>query len=138
MKFKKRSDKNRKLQINLDLIQAYASRYLPETEFEIEVTRRKKTISDPMRRWYFREDGVIKPLMKHLGYDPEDMLSLHRYLKILYFNVQPDKFGHYPEKDIPSVFGNESKMPVDEKRAFVDWVLRKAADQGCYIDNPQS
>ena len=137
MKFKIRSDKNRILRINLDLIQAYASRYLPETEFEVEVTRRQKTKSDPMRRWYFREDGgVIKPLMKHLGYDPEDMLSLHRYLKVTYFNVQPDKFGHYPEKDIPSVFGNESKMPVSEKRAFVDWVIRKAAEYGFYIDDP--
>ena len=132
MKFQAQSDKNRKLQVNWEHINIYVSRYLPETSFEFEIVRRQPKKSDPMRKYYFA--AVLPEFMKHLGYEPEEELIFHRQLKIVYFKIKPDKKGIY--RNVPSVFGNESAIPVSEKKEYVDWVVRKAAHEGVYIDEP--
>ena len=135
MKFKLVSDNSRKVTLNIDRINLYVSRYKPGTPFDFEIVRRQAKRSDPMRKLYFGK--VLNDFMNHLGYEPEDELFFHRQLKIVYFKVKPDKRGIYREKDIPSVFSNESDLSVGEKKNFVDWVIRKAAEHGVYIEDPQ-
>ena len=134
MKFKLKSDENRKITINTDIINAYTERYIPETEFEIEVVRRKKKKSLPMQKYYF--STVLPIFMEHLGYERDEQLIFHRQLKIVYFQVQPDKRNIYREKDIPSVFGENSELGIDIKQKFVSWVKRKAAHEGVYVPDP--
>jgi len=86
-----------------------------------------------MRKYYF--GAVLPEFMKHLGYEPEEEMIFHRQLKIVYFKIKRDLKGIY--RGVPSVFSNESDLPVPEKKAFVDWALRKAAQEGCYIDDPR-
>ena len=132
MKFKVVSDKNRRVEINWDRVNLYTSRYKPFSPFDIEIVRRKKTISDPMRKYYF--GLVIKEFMKHLGYEPHEEELFHRQLKVVYFQIKPDAKGIY--RNVPSVFSNESEIDVSLKKQFVDWVIRRAAHEGCYIPDP--
>ena len=50
-------------------------------------------------------------------------------------NITRDKRGMY--KNVPSVFGNDSDMDISVKQEFVEWVIRKAAEYGVYISDPQ-
>jgi len=134
MKFKLKSDRERKLHINMDVINTYASKWKSGTDFDVEIVRRVRRRSDPLRKYYFA--AVLPPFMKELGYEPEDELMFHRQLKIVFFNVCEHSKGMYREKDIPSVFGNDSELGVPIKKQFVDWVIRKAAENGVYIPDP--
>ncbi len=125
-----------KLQINWDRIAVYLSNFKDGTAFDVEIIRRQKTKSDPMRKYYW--GAVLPPFMSALGYDKDEDDLFHRQLKITYFRVKPDKRGIYRNKDIPSVFGDESTLGVSDKKAFLDWVIRKAAEAGVYIDDPNS
>lgn len=75
--------------------------------------------------------------MESARYEKDEILDLHKFMKIRYYNVKPDKWGIYRKKDIPSVFGNKSQIPVSGKKEFVDYVVRKAAKVGIYIDDPR-
>ena len=132
MKFKATSDKERRLQINWKVVEIYVSRYKPNTVFDIEITRRQKLISSPMRKYYF--SAVLPPYMEELGYDRDEDELFHRQLKITFFRIKKDKKGIY--RGVPSVFGNKSKIPISEKKKFIEWVIRKAAEDGCYISDP--
>ena len=132
MKLKAISDDNRKLNLNWDHINIYISRWKPETWFDIEIVRRQSKRSDPMRHYYFA--AVVREFAKHLGYEVDEIELLHRQLKIVYFGIKPDEKGIY--RKVPSVFSNESDLPVSDKKKFVDWVVRKAAQEGCYIEDP--
>ena len=72
--------------------------------------------------------------MKHLGYEQDEQELFHRQLKIVYFNIKPDKKGIH--RKVPSVFSNESDISISKKKEFVDWVIRKAAQEGVYIEDP--
>jgi len=133
MKFKAVSNDNRKLNLNWDRINIYVSRYKPHTPFDVEIVRRVSRRSDPLRKYYF--GAVLPEFMRHLGYEPEEEMIFHRQLKIVYFKIKPDEKGIY--RGVPSVFSNESDLPVPEKKAFVDWAIRKAAQEGIYIDDPR-
>ena len=134
MKFKIVSDDKRRISLNMDAINAYVERYLPHTSFDVEIVRRQPRRSQPLQGYYF---GVVLPtFMAHLGYEPDEAEIFHRQLKIVYFQVQADKRGIYREKDIPSVFSNESDLDVSKKIEFVSWVQRKAAQNGVYIPEP--
>jgi hypothetical protein len=74
------------------------------------------------------------PFMEHLGYDPDEEMLFHRQLKIVYFQIKPDTKGIY--RHVPHVFSNDSEIPVPKKKKFVDWVIRKAAQEGVYIEDP--
>lgn len=132
MKFKLLSDKNRRIQLDMDKIQLYISRWKPFSPFDIEITRRVAKKSDPLRHYYWAV--VVRTYAEHLGYDADEIELLHRQLKIVYFQVKPDDKGIY--RNVPSVFSNESDIDVPEKKNFCDWVIRCAAKDGVYIPEP--
>ena len=132
MKFKAKINEKQQLDINWDLVNTYLSRWKIGTVLDVEIVRRQKTKSDPMRKMYFA--AILPEFAKGLGYDPDEYLLFHRQLKIVYFQVEPDKKGIYRNKDIPHVFHNDSTLPISEKTKFIDWVLRKAAIEGIYIE----
>lgn len=118
----------------MDAINTYVARYKANTPFEFEIVRRQSKRSDPMRKWYF---GVALPeLLKQLGYERHEDELVHRHLKITYFRVKPDKHGVHRESDIPSVFSNESDLKISQKKEFLDWFMRLAAQYGVYIPDP--
>lgn len=124
--------KDGKLSVNWERVEVYLSRFRDGTPFDVEITHRVKTKSSPMRRYYF---GVVLPaFMEHLGYDRDESELFHRQLKIVYFQIKPDAKGIY--RHVPAVFANDSTLPVGEKQKFVEWVVRKAAQEGVYIPDP--
>ena len=134
MKFKIRSNPDRRLPLDLTIINAHAARWKPGTVFEVSVKRVQRKVSDPMRRYYF---AVVLPVfLNAYGYDPEEALVVHERLKTLFFHVQPDDHGVYRKGTVPSVFGNDSEVPIDQKTAFMDWVKRKSAEEGKYTPDP--
>jgi hypothetical protein len=125
---------NGKLNINWERIEVYLSRFKDGTAFDVEIVRRQRTKSDPQRKFYF---GVVLPMfMEHLGYDKDEQELFHRQLKIVYFQIKPDAKGIY--RKVPSVFSNESELVVSEKSKYVEWVVRKAAQEGVYIPDPDA
>ena len=132
MKFKARTNENRQLEVNWDRVNEYLSQWKPLTWLDIEITRRKRTISDPLRRYYFAV--VIPAIAEHSGYERDEYLKLHEFLKARYFGCERDSWGIY--RNVPSVFSNESVLSVPEKKKFVDHVVRKAAQFGVYIPDP--
>jgi hypothetical protein len=132
MKFKAILNDKRRLNLNWEHINLYLSRWKPGTPFEIEIVRRKPKKSDPLRKYYF--STVIRPFADNQGYEADEIILFHRQLKIIYFQIKPDKWGAY--KNVPHVFANESDIPVPDKKKFVDWVIRKAAAEGVYIPDP--
>ena len=114
----------------MDAINAYTSRWRPGTPFDFEIVRRvpKKVASPEQRGYYFAE--VLPALLRGCGYDPDESTMVHRHLKILFFQVQPDKRGIYRDKDIPSVFSLESDIGTQRRSEFLEWVMRKAAQYG--------
>ena len=132
MKFKAQTDKDRKINIQWELVNTYLSRWKPGTWFDVEITRHQHKKSNPLRRYHF---GIVLPtLMDHIGYDPDEKLFFHWQLKVKFFCIEPDKKGIYSR--VPSVFSNKSKLPVSKKKEFVDYVVRKASEMGCYIPDP--
>jgi hypothetical protein len=132
MKFKCQKIKG-KIDINWDHLNVYASKWKDGTWFDLEIVRRQKKKSDPQRKLYFA--AILPEFAKGLGYDPDEYLLFHRQLKIVYFQVEPDKKGIY--RNVPHVFANESELVVPERTKFIEWVLRKSAMEGIYIDTKQ-
>jgi len=129
VKFKAKM-KHGKLDMRRDLISTYLSKFKDGTVLDVEIVRKRETVSDPMRKMYFA--AILPPFMKGLGYDPEDEMLFHHHLKATFYRIKPDKHGICV--GVPSVFGNKSKIDVKDKTMFVEWVLRKAAQEGIYID----
>ena len=123
-----------KANINWEHINTYISRWKEDTWFDMEIIRHQHKKSDPLRRYYFA--AVLPPYMTELGYEKDEDELFHRQLKITYYRIKPDKKGIY--RNVPSVFGDKSDIPVSDKKLFVDWVVRKAAADGVYIEDPQS
>ena len=132
MKFRAILNNDRKLDINWESINLYLQRWKPGTPISVEIIRKVSRRSDPLRKYYFA--AVLPTFMFHLGYDPEEELLFHRQLKIVFFKIKPDKKGIY--RKVPHVFSNDSNIPVPDKKIFVDWVIRKASQEGCYIPDP--
>jgi hypothetical protein len=132
MKFQAKTNAKRQIDVRWDIVNTYLSRWKPGTYLTLEITRKQETKSDPMRKYYF--STVLKLFMDHLGYEPEEEELFHRQLKIVYFRIKPDKKGIY--RNVPSVFSNESDLPISDKHEFVEWVIRKAAQEGVYIPTP--
>ena len=133
MKFRFQKIKG-KANINWDHINTYISRWKDDTWFDGEIVRHQHKKSDPLRKYYFA--AVLPPFMTKLGYEKDEDELFHRQLKITYYRIKPDKKGIY--RNVPSVFGDKSDIPVSDKKLFVDWVVRKAAADGVYIEDPQS
>jgi ferric iron reductase protein FhuF len=139
LKFKARTDENRELLAKWDLVAAYVSRYKPHTVFDIEIVRRQKTESSPLRKYYFA--CVMPPLVEKTGYEKHETLLVHHQMKVTYFKDDPnyeiyqDKRGIW--RNVPSVFSKDSKIKVSIKKEFVDWAIRLAAQYGAYIEDPK-
>ena len=129
MKFKAQKIKG-KIDINWNHLEAYTSKWKDGSTFTIEIIRDQRKHSSPQRKMYFA--AILPEFARGLGYDPDEYLLFHRQLKIVYFQVQPDKKGIY--RNVPHVFADESELPVPEKSKFIEWVLRKAAMEGIYIE----
>lgn len=133
MKAVLKSNADRKLPLNMIAIEAYVAKWKPFSQFRFELTRvDDKTASDPQRGYYF--SAVLPALLRGCGYDPDEYKAVHRQLKIIFFHVQPDEHGIYRDKDIPSVFSLKSDIGPQKRAAFIDWVLRKAAENGEYVE----
>jgi hypothetical protein len=138
MKFKAKTNSQRKLDVRWDLIDLYVAKWKPGTDLDVEITRRQSKATSSMRKYYFAE--VIAKYADHLGYDKgEEVLLLHTQLKIVYFQIKPDKKGIY--LNVPHVFAEELDLSDREKvklrKKFMDWVVRKAARDGCVVDDPR-
>ena len=120
------------LRVNWDLILKFLAGIKDGKPVIMEIKRKRPTISDPMRKWYF--STVLPGLCEACGYEPDDYMEVHRQLKILFFNCQPDKRGICAK--VPSVFSNKSEAEIPVKKKFIDWVIRKAAENGKYIEDP--
>ena len=129
MKFRAQKIKG-KIDINWQHLEVYTSKWKDGATFTIEIKREQRRKSTPQRKMYFA--AILPEFAKGLGYDPDEYLLFHRQLKIVYFQVKPDKKGIY--RNVPHVFADESELPVPEKSKFIEWVLRKAAMEGIYID----
>lgn len=124
--------RNGKLEFRRDLLKQWVDTHKDGTYFWVEVRKKVKRTSPPMRGYYF---GVALPkLMEHVGYEPEQKLQVHTYVKALYFNATPDKRGIYT--DLPSVWSNNPDIDVPQQKKFIDWFVRLAAQQGCVIPDP--
>lgn len=136
MKFTLISDE-RRLLTGVGLLNTYASRWKPHTKFTVEIKRKvkKKIASHEQRGYYFAE--VLPKLMHACGYDPEEAELVHRQLKIIFFQIQPDRHGIYRSKRIPSVFSLDSNISPEKRNEFVEWVIRKAAENGEYVQGPR-
>ena len=133
MKLKAKTNSERKLILNWDLINVYLKGFKPDTWFDIEIKRKVKKVSDPLRNYYF--GGVLPSFMEELGYEPDEQDQFHLQLKARYFNIEPDKRGIL--RNVPHVFNKkESKLDVSKQVEFVEWVKRLAAKYGVYIDDP--
>ena len=132
MKFRQKTDDNRRLHFNMEQINIYTSRRLPNTEYDIEIKPYKKKKSLPMQKYFFAE--VMEKMCQELGYYPNEKEDLHKHMKITYFSIKPDKLGVY--RNIPSVFGEESTLPIDGKWKYVEWVRHQAASLGIYTNDP--
>jgi len=143
MRFRAKTNAKRQLDIRWEQINAYLAKWKPGTLLDIEIVRHQSTISDPMRKLYFA--AVLPPFARHMGYDPDEYKLVHRQLKIVFYEPQGDVLAKYRlppitkdkrgiYRNVPRVFAKKSKFPVKEKKRFLDWVLRKSAQEGCYID----
>ncbi len=122
-----------KLDVDWGKINTYLSRWKNGTLLDVEIVKRRKTESNPLRKYYF--SAVLPPFMDRLGYERNEDELFHRQLKIVYWRIEPDKKGIY--RNVPSVFGKKSEIPVNVKKRFVDWVIRQAAREGVVIDDPK-
>lgn len=141
MKFKLKSDSKKQIRLNMDAIQAYVSRHKPMTEFEFSITRRKEITlaSKNQRSFYF--GYILPPFMEELGYDPEDTEQFHLYAKVTFFQNDPDFKITQDDRGIwhgvPSVFSLDPDIGDGKRRKFIDWILRRAAYEGVYIEDPK-
>jgi len=139
MKFQARTNEKRKLDVRWDLVNAYVAKWKPGTYLLLEVTRKQKKKSDPMRKYYFA--AVLPPFMEKLGYEKDEEMLFHHQLKLTYFKEDPTHEIYQDDRgmwrNVPSVFGNDSELDVSIKKEFVDWVVRKAAHYGIYIEDPE-
>ena len=134
MKFQARTNDQRKLEVNWDRINQYVSHWKPGTFLDVEITRRNTGRKHPIRAYYW---GVVMPIfLEAYGYDPEEANTVHKHLKIVFYGIKPDSHGVYRDKDIPALFANESDKDNTEKGRFIEWLKRKAAEQGYYIPEP--
>jgi hypothetical protein len=116
-------------------IDAYTSRWKPDTSFDLELVRRVAKKSDAQRAYYF--STVLATYAKDAGYDVTEYYQFHVHLKVRFFQGYFDSIGH-PEKkpfyddlnvprNVPALFADDSEFDVGVKKLFIDWVIQRAA-----------
>lgn len=115
---------------NLDLswssVMLYVSKFEPETEFRVEVVALDGKDPDPIRKYYF--STILKVFLEAYGYDPDEKEVVHERLKIVFFDIEPDRFGVC--REVPKLFSDDSGQPMAVKVKFCDWVIRKSTEAG--------
>ena len=97
----------------------------------IERAKDNRTISDPLRRYYFAV--VATMIAEETGHSRD---SVHEALKRKILGYVDERTGL---EMVPSVFSDGSRLTVGEKKAFVDEVRRWAADfLNLWIPEPES
>ena len=86
----------------------------------IERAKDRKTISDPMRRYYFAV--VMHYIAQETGHSAD---FIHDEMKEKILGSTVDRFGF---KILPSVFSDGSDMSIGAKKDFIDEVRRWAFD----------
>ena len=137
MDFRAKSNDHRliKNELNWIAIDAYTSRWKPDTWFDISITRKVAKTSDPQRKYYF--STVVATYAKESGYDETEYYLFHTFLKFRYFEGyykgkgEPEKAPYLDEhnimRNIPALFADDSEFDVNDKRLFIDWVIRRAS-----------
>ena len=134
MNFRARTDKNRKLETNWDVIETFLSRFKPGTLLVIEIKKLEKTNSDPMRAYYYSQ--VLPPLLEATGYEKYEGEIVHHTLKGLFFDNHKNEEWrtHQDERgiwrNVPHVFSKKSPIPISIKKDFIGFVERIGASYG--------
>jgi len=138
MKFRARTDKNRKFETDWGLIETYLSRFKAGTLLEVEIKRFERKNSDPMRAYYYSQ--ILPPLLKATGYEKYEGEYVHHTLKGLYFeNHKEQKWRTHQDerglwRNVPHVFAKKSPIPVSEKKDFIAFVERIGVKYGAEYD----
>lgn len=140
MRFRARTDEKKQLEVRWDLINTYLSRWKPGTAFILEITRKVAKKSPSQRAFYF--SAIIPKYAEEIGYEPHENYLFHTQLKFRFFEGlykgQPDKLPYLDKlgvpRNIPAVFADDSEFDVEFKTKFIDWVIRRAAFEGVYIE----
>ena len=138
MKFRARTDKNRKFETNWDVIETYLSRFKPGTLLRVEIKKLEKTNSDPMRAFYYSQ--ILPPLLEATGYERYEGEIVHHTLKGLFFeNHENEEWRSYKDerglwRNVPHVFAKKSSIPISVKKEFIAFVERAGAKYGAEYD----
>lgn len=117
--------------LDTTLYHARVAALQPGRTYAMVITEwREKTISDPMRRYYF---GVVAQMIAdHTGHSTD---TIHDFLKRKILGVNVDQFGI---EQTPSVFSDGSSLTIEEKGEFIAEVRRWASDfLGIWIPEPE-
>ena len=98
---------------------AYLNSFKEDTEVELVVRKVEDTVSDPLRKYYFKV--VAKMISDETTHSVE---VIHEDMKRKY-SSDVDDVGIMTTY---SVFSNESEIPISEKQQFIDLVKRWASD----------
>ena len=131
-----RSDKDRRISLNWDRINAYTARRKPGHQFRVDIVPVDKAASDAFRGYYYA--AVLPGFMMAYHYDADDAEVVHYFLKAKFFRCEKDEHDVY--RNVPSVFSKSKKklrVTKEDREAFVEWVIRKAAEAGVYIEDPK-
>jgi len=138
MKFRARTDKNKKFETNWDVIETYLSRFKAGTLLTVEIKKLEKTNSDPMRAFYYSQ--ILPPLLEATGYERYEGQIVHHTLKGLFFeNHANEEWRTYKDerglwRNVPHVFSKKSPIPISEKKKFIEFVERAGVKYGAEYD----
>lgn len=97
----------------------------------IERAKDRRTVSDPLRRYYWAV--VMLMIAEETGHSTD---SIHEAMKRKFLGYTDERTGL---EMVPSVFSDDSKLSVQEKKAFIDEVRRWASDfLNIWIPEPES
>ena len=117
-----------------EVINAFLAKFKEGTLLDIEIKRRQRTNSDPMRAFYYSQ--ILPPLLEATGYEKYEGEVVHHHLKGLFFENHPnaewrthkDERGIY--RNVPHVFSKKSPIPISEKKKFISFVERIGVQYG--------
>ena len=92
--------------------------------------------------------AVLPGICDGAGYEKDEYADVHKDLKCRFFENQHALFESLeltpPSRDkrgiwrhVPKGFHEDSVIPVEDKAKYVEWVVRKAARYGVYIQGPE-
>lgn len=122
LKYRALKRKGRMVIVDHALLQQDLDRMPDEERFYLIIERAKdrRTISDPMRRYYY--GVVLHYIAEETGHSAD---LIHQEMKEKILGSTVDRFGF---KIVPSVFSDGSDLDIAAKKRFVEEVRRWAYD----------